>query len=62
MSILAPAKIRLWIEMWKEEVMSSVPAQELQQKFEDKQVEKGRISPKSHGKIQTNLEGGGELL
>lgn len=58
MSQLAPAKIRLWIEMWKEEVMSSVPAEDLQQKFEGKQVEKGRSPQKTTNKIQAEGEGG----
>ena len=62
MSILAPAKMRLWIEMWKEEVMTSIPSQELKQKFDDKQVEKGRLPAKRPGKLQAELEGGGQIL
>ena len=62
MSILAPARMRLWIEMWKEEVMASIPAEELKQKFEDKQVEKGRLPAKQPGKFQAELEGGGQIL
>ena len=33
MSILAPAKMRLWLELWKEEVMASVPKEDLKGKF-----------------------------
>ena len=62
MSILAPAKMRLWIEMWKEEVMASIPKQELKQKFQDKQIQKGRIPLKKPEKIQPKLEGGGQVL
>lgn len=62
MSILAPAKMRLWVEMWKEEVLASIPSNELQQKFQDRQIEKGRMSPKSPGKFQPELEGGGQIL
>ena len=59
MSILAPAKIRMWIEMWKEEVMASTPTDDLAQKFDEKQSVKGRISPKCTGKLGTDLEVGG---
>jgi hypothetical protein len=62
MSQLAPAKIRLWIEMWKEEVMSSLANETLQQKFEESQVEKGRSPQKTPNKMQTETEGGGHLL
>ncbi len=59
MSILAPAKMRLWIEMWKEEVMASTPTDDLKQKFDDKQVTKGRVPPKGTNKLGTDLEVGG---
>jgi len=59
MSILAPAKIRMWIEMWKEEVMVSTPTDDLKQKFDDKQVVKGRMPPKGTGKLCSDLEVGG---
>lgn len=59
MSILAPAKIRMWIEMWKEEVMASTPTDDLKQKFDDKQVAKGRMPPKGTRKLDTDLEVGG---
>ena len=62
MSILAPAKMRLWIEMWKEEVMTSIPSNELKQKFQDRQVKKGRSPTKPQEKIQTKIEGGGQIL
>ncbi|ODS41045.1 MAG: hypothetical protein A7315_07155 [Candidatus Altiarchaeales archaeon WOR_SM1_79] len=62
MSILAPAKMRLWIEMWKEEVMASVPIEKLTQKLQDKQIKKGRLQAKTPEKLQTKLEGGGHLL
>ncbi|UCF07807.1 MAG: hypothetical protein JSW28_09230 [Thermoplasmata archaeon] len=62
MSILAPAKIRMWIEMWKEEVMASTPNDDLHQKFEEKQVAKGRIPPKDARKLNTELEVGGQKL
>lgn len=62
MSILAPAKMRLWMEMWKEEVMASIPVNDLAQKFQDKQIKKGRIPPNSKSKIQAKLEGGGKAL
>lgn len=62
MSILAPAKMRLWIEMWKEEVMASIPMNDLQQKLQDKQIKKGRLPAKEPKKVQTNLEGGGQIL
>jgi hypothetical protein len=59
MSILAPAKIRMWIEMWKEEVMASTPTDDLKQQFDDKQVSKGRMPPKCTKKLGTDLEVGG---
>ena len=62
MSILGPAKIRLWIEMWKEEVMASIPKSELKNKFQEQQVEKGHLPAKPPDKIQTKLEGGHTLL
>ncbi|UCE38105.1 MAG: hypothetical protein JSW00_02375 [Thermoplasmata archaeon] len=62
MSILAPAKMRLWIELWKEEVMASIPKEELQQKFQGKQIKKGRMPTKPPEKIQAKLEGGGQVL
>ncbi|UCG69168.1 MAG: hypothetical protein JSV09_15520 [Thermoplasmata archaeon] len=62
MSILAPAKMRLWIEMWKEEVMASIPMNDLAQKFQDKQIKKGRLPAKSPQKIQPKLERGGKVL
>jgi hypothetical protein len=62
MSILAPAKMRLWIEMWKEEVMASIPMNDLQQKLQDKQIKKGRLPAKPSKKVQSNLEGGGQIL
>ena len=58
MSILAPAKMRLWIEMWKEEVTASIPKDELSEKFQQHQIEKGRMPAKPPGKIETELEGG----
>ncbi len=62
MSILAPAKMRLWVEMWKEEVLASIPSNELQQKFQNKQIEKDRMPAKPPVKFQTDLEGGGQIL
>ena len=62
MSILAPAKMRLWIEMWKEEVMASIPVTELQETFEEKQIGKGQLPPKTHGNIKPELEGGEHIL
>lgn len=48
--------------MWKEEVLASTPTDDLRQKFDDKQVEKGRIPPKNVGKLSTDLEVGGQKL
>ncbi len=62
MSILAPAKMRLWIEMWKEEVMASIPMNDLQQKLQDKQIKKGRLPAKPPKEVKPNLEGGGQIL
>lgn len=62
MSILAPARMRLWIEMWKEEVMASIPLNDLKQEFQDKQIKKGRVSRKPPEKLQLKLEGGGQIL
>ena len=62
MSILAPAQMRLWVEMWKEEVMASIPKEELTQKFQIKQMEKGRIPAKPPDKLQPKLEDGGQIL
>ena len=62
MSILEPAKMRLWLEMWKEEVMASIPSHELQEKFQNKQVAKGRIDTKPKENIQAEIKGGGQLL
>ncbi|UCE74022.1 MAG: hypothetical protein JSV56_13540 [Methanomassiliicoccales archaeon] len=62
MSILAPAKMRLWIELWKEEVMASIPTEELKQQFQSKQIKKGRIPAKPPDKIQPKLDGGGQVL
>ncbi len=62
MSILAPAQMRLWIEMWKEEVMASIPKEELTQKFQVKQMKKGRIPAKLPDKLQPKLEEGGQIL
>lgn len=59
MSQLAPAKIRLWIEMWKEEVMASTPTDDLTQKFEERQVVKGRTPPKCARNPGADLEVGG---
>lgn len=62
MSMLAPAKIRLWIEQWKEEVMTSINSDDLRQKFEAKQVEKGRLPAKPPKDVGPKVEGGGQLL
>lgn len=62
MSILGPAKMRLWIEMWKEEVMASIPTSELKHKFHNQQIKKGRIEAKPPKTPQSGIEGGGELL
>jgi hypothetical protein len=62
MSILAPAKMRLWVEMWKEEVLASIPSNELQQKFQEKQVQKGHLPAKPPDKLQPKLDGGGQIL
>ena len=61
MSILAPARIRLWIEMWKEEVMASIPKSELKHKFQEQQIEKGHMPAKPPNKIRTEIEGGGQI-
>ncbi len=58
MSILAPAKMRLWIEMWKEEVTASIPKDELREKFQQQQIEKGQLPAKSPDKIGTEIKGG----
>ncbi len=57
MSILAPARMRLWIEMWKEEVTASIPKDELREKFQQHQIEKGHIPARRPDKIETELEG-----
>jgi hypothetical protein len=62
MSMLAPAKIRLWIEQWKEEVMTSINSDDLKQKFEDKQMKKGRAPAKPPKEIGPKVEGGGQIL
>jgi hypothetical protein len=62
MSILAPAKFRLWIEQWKEEVMTNINSNDLKQKFEVKQIEKGRLPAKSPKQVGPKVEGGGQLL
>ncbi len=62
MSILAPAQMRLWIEMWKEEVMASIPTSELKHKFHNQQLKKGRIESKPPERPKVELKGGGELL
>ncbi len=62
MSILAPAKMRLWIELWKEEVMASVPKEDLKQKFQGKQIQKGRLPRSSPEKMQPKFKGGEQIL
>jgi hypothetical protein len=62
MSQLAPAKMRLWIEMWKEEVMASVPTSELKHKFHNQQIKKGRVPSKQPDGPKVCVHKGGELL
>jgi hypothetical protein len=62
MSILAPAKMRLWLELWKEEVMASVPKEDLKGKFQGQQIKKGRLPANSPEKMQPKLKGGGQIL
>jgi hypothetical protein len=62
MSILATAQMRQWIEMWREEVMASIPTSELKHKFHNQQIKKGRISTKPPKRPDAGIKGGGELL
>jgi len=62
MSQLAPAKMRLWLELWKEEVMACIPSSELQQKFQDQQEKKGRISQSPQDDIKPKIKSGGPTL
>jgi hypothetical protein len=62
MSQLAPAKMRLWLEMWKEEVMASIPSSELKHKFQNQQMKKGRAPSKHPDGPKVSVHRGGELL
>jgi hypothetical protein len=62
MSQLAPAKMRLWLEMWKEEVMASIPSSELKHKFQNQQVKKGNIPVKPRECMQPQTKGGEQIL
>jgi hypothetical protein len=62
MSQLAPAKMRLWLELWKEEVMACIPSSELQQKFQDQQVKKGRLSSNPQDGIKPKIKDGGRMF
>ena len=62
MSILAPAKMRLWLELWKEEVMASVPKEDLKGKFQGQQIKKGRLPGSTPDKMQPRLKEGGQIL
>lgn len=62
MSILEPARMRLWVEMWKEEVMASIPTSELKHKFHNQQLKKERVNTKPPERTVPGIEGGGELL
>jgi hypothetical protein len=62
MSILEPARMRLWVEMWKEEVMASIPTSELKHKFHNQQIKKGRVCAKPPERPVSGIKRGGELL
>lgn len=62
MSILAPAKMRLWLELWKEEVIASVPKEDLKVKFQGQKIRKGHLPGSTPDEMQPQLKGGGQIL